>query len=105
MKLIVTAGGQGKKIWPLSREEKPKQFEAVVGEVPLYEQTIKTLLKQFKPEDIFISTKKRYFKLAQEQSPKIPKKNYILEPDYQKDRGPGEGIAFLTLALRHPDEP
>lgn len=105
MKLIVTAGGQGTKIWPLSRESKPKQFEAVVGDTPLYERTIKTLLKSFSPEDIFISTKKRYFAIALKQSPQIPKENYILEPDIAKDRGPGEGLAFLTLSIRHPDEP
>jgi len=105
MKLIVTAGGQGKKIWPMSREAYPKQFQAIVGKVPLYQQTIDTLLKAFNPEDIFISTKERYYKLARKQSPKIPKKNFILEPDYQKDRGPGEGLAFTVLSIKHPDEP
>lgn len=105
MKLIVTAGGQGKKIWPLSRETKPKQFQAVVGKEPLYQVTVNNLLKAFKPEDIFISTKKRYYHFAKEQSPRIPKENYILEPDIARDRGPGEGLAFLTLAMKHPDEP
>lgn len=105
MKLIVTAGGQGKKIWPLSREAKPKQFQAIVGDKPLYEQTIQTLLKSYKASDIYVSTKKRYEKLAKEQSPEIPNENYILEPDIARDRGPGEGIAFVTLSMKHPDEP
>lgn len=105
MKLIVTAGGQGKKIWPLSREAKPKQFQAIVGKTPLYQQTIETLLRSFKAEDIFISTKKRYSGFIQTQSPQIPKENLIFEPDIAKDRGPGEGLAFLTLSMNHPDEP
>lgn len=105
MKLIVTAGGQGKKIWPLSRESRPKQFQAVVGDTPLYQQTVKTLLKSYSATDIYISTKKRYFDLASVQSPEIPKENYILEPDVAKDRGPGEGIAFVTMSMKHPDEP
>lgn len=105
MKLIVTAGGQGKKIWPMSREAYPKQFQAVVGDVPLYQNTINTLLKSYKASDIFISTKKRYLDIAQKQSPEIPKENYICEPDIAKDRGPGEGIAFTTLSIKHPDEP
>ncbi len=105
MKLIVTAGGQGKKIWPLSREARPKQFQAIVGKVPLYQATVDTLLKSFNASDIFISTKKRYFELAKKQSTQIPIGNYILEPDIAKDRGPGEGIAFLTLSMKHPDEP
>lgn len=105
MKLIVTAGGQGKKIWPLSREAKPKQFQPIVGKTPLYQQTIETLLKSFKAEDIFVSTKKRYSPFIQSQSPQIPKENLIFEPDIAKDRGPGEGLAFLTLSMSHPNEP
>ena len=105
MKLIVTAGGQGKKVWPLSREAKPKQFQPIVGNTALYQQTIETLLKSYQASDIFISTKKRYFDIAKSQSPQIPLENYILEPDVAKDRGPGEGLAFLTLSERHPDEP
>lgn len=105
MKFIVTAGGQGKKLWPLSRVSRPKQFQSIVGKKPLYQQTIETLLKAYKPSDIFISTKKRYFKLAKQQSPQIPAENYIPEPDISKDRGPGEGLAFLILSMKHPDEP
>lgn len=105
MKIIVTAGGQGTKLWPYSREDKPKQFQAVVGDTSLYTETIDTLLKRFVPEDIFISTKRRFIKYISEQSPRIPLKNYIIEPDIIKDRGPAEGLAFLRLSLTHPNEP
>ncbi|HET8669083.1 MAG TPA: sugar phosphate nucleotidyltransferase, partial [Candidatus Saccharimonadales bacterium] len=105
MKIIVTAGGQGTKLWPYSREAKPKQFQAVVGDKSLYTETIETLLKKFAPEDIFISTKRKFIKYVSEQSPQIPLKNYIIEPDVAKDRGPGEGLAFLKLSVYYPNEP
>jgi len=105
MKIIVTAGGQGTKLWPYSRESKPKQFQPVVGDTSLYTDTINTLLKKFTPEDIFISTKRKFIKYVSEQSPQIPLKNYIIEPDIAKDRGPGEGLAFLKLSMYYPDEP
>src|SRR3989337_1033174 len=105
MKIIVTAGGQGTKLWPYSRENKPKQFQSVVGDSTLYADTINMLLKKFQPEDIFISTKRKFIKYVSEQSPQIPLKNYIVEPDVAKDRGPGEGLAFLRLSIAHPDEP
>src|SRR5690242_7271424 len=105
MKIIVTAGGQGTKLWPYSREDRPKQFQPIVGDVTPYEQTILTLLKKFPPEDIFISTKRKFIKYASEQSPQIPLKNYIIEPDAKKDRGPAEGLAYLRLSLLHPNEP
>ena len=105
MKIIVTAGGQGTKMWPYSRQDKPKQFQPIIGDVSSYEQTIKTLLKEFTPEDIYISTKRKFIKYVSEQSPQIPLKNYIVEPDAAKDRGPGEGLAFVRLSINHPNEP
>lgn len=105
MKIIVTAGGQGTKMWPYSRQEKPKQFQPIIGDVSSYEQTIKTLLEEFAPEDIYISTKRKFIKYVSEQSPQISLKNYIVEPNVAKDRGPAEGLAFVRLYLNHPDEP
>lgn len=105
MKIIVTAGGQGTKMWPYSRSEKPKQFQPIIGDASSYQQTIATLLKDFTPEDIYISTKRRFIKYVSEQSPQIPLKNYIVEPDIAKDRGPGEGLAFVRLSISHPGEP
>ncbi len=105
MKIIVTAGGQGTKMWPYSRQDKPKQFQPIIGDYSSYEQTIKTLLKKFDAEDIYISTKRKFIKYVSEQSPQIPLRNYIVEPDVSKDRGPGEGLAFLRLSIDHPDEP
>lgn len=105
MKIIVTAGGQGTKMWPYSRQDKPKQFQSIIGDVSSYQQTINTLLKKFSPEDIYISTKRKFIKYVSEQSPQIHLRNYIVEPDIAKDRGPGEGLAFLKLSLDHPGEP
>lgn len=105
MKILITAGGQGSKLWPYSRQDKPKQFQPIIGSTSSYEQNIAILLQQYKPEDIFISTKRKFIKYVSEQSPQIPLRNYIVEPDIAKDRGPGEGLAFLKLSMLHPDEP
>ncbi|HSX16795.1 MAG TPA: sugar phosphate nucleotidyltransferase [Patescibacteria group bacterium] len=105
MKIIVTAGGQGTKLWPYSRENRPKQFQPIVGDTTLCTETIQILLKKFAAEDIFISSKRKFIKFISEQAPEIPLKNYIIEPDAAKDRGPGEGLAFLKLSMKFPDEP
>jgi mannose-1-phosphate guanylyltransferase len=105
MKIIVTAGGQGTKLWPYSREHKPKQFQSIVGDSSLYAETIRVLQQKYAPEDIFISTKRKFIKYISEQTPQIPLKNYIIEPDAAKDTGPGHGLAFLRLSVIHPGEP
>ena len=105
MKFIITAGGQGKKLWPYSRISSPKQFQKLIGDKSLFQINVESLLKGYSPSDIFISTKKQYLKIASLQAPQISKKNFIIEPDIQKNRGPAEGLAFLKLSILHPNEP
>ncbi|MDX1765446.1 MAG: sugar phosphate nucleotidyltransferase [Candidatus Saccharimonadales bacterium] len=105
MKILVSTGGQGTKMWPYSRESKPKQFQPIIGDKSSYQQTIETLLKKFSPEDIYISTKHKFIKYISEQSPMIPLRNYIIEPNISLNRGPGEGLAFLHLSINHSGEP
>ncbi|MCA9398096.1 mannose-1-phosphate guanylyltransferase/mannose-6-phosphate isomerase, partial [candidate division WWE3 bacterium] len=50
MKLIVTAGGQGTKLWPYSRESKPKQFQPIIGNESLYTYTVNLLLQRHSPD-------------------------------------------------------
>ncbi len=105
MKILVTCGGQGTKLWPYSRQDKPKQFQPIIGDKSSYQVSIETLLTEFPAEDIYISTKHKFIKYISEQSPQIPLKNYIVEPDIALDRGPGEGLAFLRLSMMFPEEP
>lgn len=105
MKILIVAGGQGTKLWPYSRQDKPKQFQPIIGEVSAYQFCVETLLTAFPAEDIFVSTKHNFIKYISEQSPQIPLRNYIVEPDIALDRGPGEGLAFLRLSMLFPKEP
>ncbi len=105
MKFIVTAGGQGTKLWPYSTTKEPKQFQPVLGETSLYQHNVDILLEKFDAKDIFVSTKEPYLKYVREQTPHIPEENIIIEPDIRRDRGPAEGYAFLKLSVAYPDEP
>ncbi len=105
MKILITCGGQGTKLWPYSRQNQPKQFQSIIGEKSSYQICVDTLLTAYPAEDIYISTKHKFIKYISEQSPQIPLKNYIVEPDIALDRGPGEGLAFLRLSMLFPGEP
>lgn len=105
MKILVTCGGQGTKLWPYSRQNQPKQFQPIIGDKSSYQACIETLLTTYSAEDVYISTKHKFIKYISEQSPQIPLKNYIVEPDIALDRGPGEGLAFMRLSMLFPDEP
>jgi mannose-1-phosphate guanylyltransferase len=74
------AGGIGERFWPLSTDEKPKQFLKLLGKETMIQMTVNRIL-QIIPEDrIFIATSEKYINLINEQLPNIPSGNIILEP-------------------------
>lgn len=93
---VIICGGFGTKIWPLSRQQKPKHFLPLVGEKSLFQINYEGLRTKFKPEEIYISTNEAQVAMAKEQVPEIPDGNFIMEPE-MRNQGPATGLiaAFL----------
>ena len=62
------AGGEGKRFWPLSSKETPKQFLQLVGEKSLIRQTVDRILPLIPIERIFIGTGEIYADFCAERS-------------------------------------
>lgn len=77
---LIMAGGKGTRFWPLSTEEKPKQFLKLIGEDTMLQMSVKRLEKLIPTERIFIVTGKKYMQLVESQLPNLPNKNIIIEP-------------------------
>lgn len=86
MKAVILAGGTGSRLWPLSRDLKPKQFHPFTGKSTMLQQTYERL-SFLKPADIFVSTNVQYESLVKKQLPKLKKENLIIEPA-MRDTGP-----------------
>lgn len=104
MKIAIFAGGVGTRLWPLSRKNTPKQFEKIIGDKSTLQLAIDRLLPDFKFEDIYISTGKRYEEIVRSHLSEIPSKNFIFEPD-MRDVGPAVGLTTAVLGKEHPDSP
>jgi mannose-1-phosphate guanylyltransferase len=104
MKIVVFAGGVGSRLWPLSRQNSPKQFGKIVDDKSTLQKTIDRLLPEFKPEDIYIATGGKYKDIVMEQLDFIPKENFVFEPT-MRDVGPAIGLASVLLDSRFQDEP
>lgn len=104
MKIVIFAGGVGTRLWPLSRKQTPKQFEKIIGDKSTLQLAVERLLPEFKLEDIYIATGKRYEAIVRSQLPRLAHDNLILEPE-MRDVGPAVGLAMTVLAKKHPDTP
>ncbi len=104
MKVVIFAGGVGTRLWPLSRKNTPKQFEKIVGDKSTLQLAFDRLQPDFKPEDIYVSTGKKYEDTVRKHLPQIPPENFIFEPE-MRDVGPAVGVAMGIVGKNHPDSP
>ena len=75
MKIIIFAGGSGRRLWPISRQKSPKQFEPIIGSESTLQLAVGRVLDTYGAENIFISTNEKYLPLVQEQLPQLPEQN------------------------------
>ena len=79
--LVIMAGGVGSRFWPMSTQEKPKQFIDVLGcGRTLIQLTVDRFKGICEPENIWIVTSDKYADLVKEQLPEIPDDNILKEP-------------------------
>lgn len=78
---LIMAGGKGTRFWPLSTEEKPKQFLNLIGEETMIQMTINRIKLIIPIERIFVCTGEMYVDLVKEQLPELPDRNIIVEPE------------------------
>lgn len=78
---LIMAGGKGTRFWPLSTEEKPKQFLNLIGNETMIQMTVNRILPIIPMEKIFVSTGEKYLDLVKEQLPNLPDRNIIVEPE------------------------
>lgn len=78
---LIMAGGKGTRFWPLSTEEKPKQFLNLIGEDTMIQMTVNRIKPIIPIDRIFVCTGERYVDLVKDQLPQLPERNIIVEPE------------------------
>lgn len=102
---VIICGGFGTKLWPVSRQYKPKHFLPIIGDKSLFQLNYEALRTKFNPSEIYVSTNEDQVELAKKQAPDIPNENYILEPE-MRNQGPATCLIAATLYKKgFQDEP
>jgi mannose-1-phosphate guanylyltransferase len=103
MYAVIMAGGEGTRLWPVSRESCPKQFLSILGGDPLVVQTLDRLRGLFPPEKILVMTNRKQREVAQRLVVGLPPENLIVEPRI-RDTAPCIGLAAEIIRKRFGDQ-
>lgn len=114
----IMAGGGGTRLWPLSREKRPKQALKLFGERTLFQISVERILPIVNPDKILVLTVERHAKILAEQETQLAAENFIIEPSprgtasaiglaaiYLNKRDPGSVMACLTADHYMDNEP
>ncbi|MFC0524555.1 mannose-1-phosphate guanylyltransferase [Pontibacillus salicampi] len=104
MKIVIMAGGKGTRFWPLSNEEKPKQFRNIYSSKSMLQETYTRFRAWVPAEKIFVLTKADYIPIIQEQLPELMLDQIIVEPA-QRDTAACVCLTALYFQEREDDEP
>lgn len=104
MKIVIRAGGVGTRLWPISRQNNPKQFQALVNNKSLIRNTVDRVKPLLKNEgDFFISVNREMVGKLKKEISELPEENIIVEPE-SRNTGPAICLESCVLAKRFGED-
>ena len=98
VRAVIMCGGYGTRMWPMSRQGLPKQFQPILGEKSFFQITLDRIKFGFAPKNIFFSTSVDQVKFVKAQARGVPHKNIIAEPERRDTLG---AVAYATAFVDH----
>lgn len=100
---VIMAGGIGSRFWPLSRNDKPKQFIDALGIGKTFIQMTYGRFARFIPtENFLVVTGAAYKELVMEQLPMLKAEQVLIEPT-RRNTAPCIAYATYKIYKKNPD--
>lgn len=99
---VIMAGGSGTRFWPQSRTQLPKQLLNLAGERTMIQQTVDRSGDLVGASDFWVVTNHAQAELTQQQLPKIPAGNVLIEPA-ARNTAPCVGLAAIHVLQQDPE--
>jgi mannose-1-phosphate guanylyltransferase len=96
------AGGSGTRLWPVSRQSRPKQAIELIGNRTMFQHAVDRLSALLSPKQIMVVTARDYIEVLASQVPEIPPENFVVEPMARGTAG-AIGLAAVHLRRRDPE--
>ncbi len=105
MRPVILCGGEGKRLWPLSSDKKPKQFHNLTGDRSLLQMTVLRAVALTSRAPVIV-TSARHVGLVQRQLAEIEVEPVcIIAEPFARNTGPGIALAAQWLQRNDDDVP
>lgn len=100
---ILLSGGRGTRFWPISRNDKPKQFLDIYSSRPMVTETFSRIKSFLVPSKIYVATNKIYRHQINRclKGTGVLPQNILFEPESKDTLAP---IGLLTKIICHRDK-
>ncbi|MHC4495150.1 MAG: mannose-1-phosphate guanylyltransferase [Planctomycetota bacterium] len=99
---VIMAGGTGKRLWPLSRQKRPKQVLELLDGQTLLRCCFERLKPVFDTRNIIVLTNAGYADVVRENLSELPASNVIAEPAVRDTAG-AIGLVSAILSKYDPE--
>lgn len=99
---LIMAGGAGTRLWPLSRQARPKPLIPLIDHRSMFRVAVDRLAPNFPPEHILVVANGDLTPELQREAPHLPPESFIIEPE-GRDTAPAVGLGAIHVRHRNPD--
>jgi mannose-1-phosphate guanylyltransferase/mannose-6-phosphate isomerase len=102
---VLLAGGAGSRLWPVSRDSLPKQFQPLTGPLSTFQQTLQRVCDPVLFEDPVVITNEAFRFFARRQAEAVSQPiSLVLEP-CRRDSAAAVAVAALLAEQTHSGSP